>query len=197
GSSSSALSDALPCGLGCRRTIPPERLDLPLADRLAHRSTVARFSFFPVPAPTPEPERRRRAASRLPLRASATLRSAASPVHSSAPPSPPVSLAPAPLLRARKSPPADITEDDLHTSRPARAPEDLVQRFRARSAGSAFCLPRSCRTIYTPASPAPAGSHKNAPVHVPASPTVLLPTSAALLRSPDKRFPSAGASVLL
>src|SRR5262249_11298351 len=155
-------------------------------DRLAHKSTVAQFSFFPVQAPTPEPARRRRAASRLPSRASATLRSAASLVHLSVLPSPPVSLAPAPRLPARKSPPADITEDGLHTSRPARALEGPVRPDSVRLAGSAFCLPRSCRTIHTPASPAPAGSHKSALAHAPGFPRVLLPTCAALLRSPGK-----------
>src|SRR5262249_57020411 len=116
---------------------------------------------------------------------------------SSPTPTPPGPLAPAPPLPARISPPAGITEDDLHTSRPARAPEGPVRPGPARSAGSAFSPPRSCRTIHTPASPAPAGSHKSAPAHAPGSPRALLPTSAALLRSPDKRFPSADTSVLL
>src|SRR5215467_901826 len=197
GSSSSALSDVRPCDPGCRRTTRPAVSGLRPADHLVHRSTVAQFSFFPVQVPAPEPARRRRAASRLPSRAPATLRSAVSLVHSSAPPSPPASHEPAPLLPARKSPTAGTREDDLHTSRPARAPEGPVRRFRARSAGSAFSPPRSCRTIHTPASPAPAGSHKSAPAHAPGFPRALLPTCVALLRSPDKRFPSAHTSALL
>src|SRR5262249_38622622 len=83
GTSSGALWDARPCDPGCRRTIPPAGFGLLPADRLARRSIVARFSFFPVPAPTPEPARRRHAASRLPSRALAKLRSVASPVCSS------------------------------------------------------------------------------------------------------------------
>ena len=158
----------LALAIGRVRDHTPGGVASPRAGRHEHRSTAARFSFFPARAPVPAPGCHRRATSPHPSRDAVTPRPTAEATGSRHPPSPPawcVQFHAHPRINLFLAVQREVVAYfDTSTCATSRVPPDP-----GRSGGWGLPLAQSCRSACRRASAAPAGSRGSGPERTPGS----------------------------